>query len=212
MQVAGGRSAVLHFVPPSWMKSSLLVTALPTPIPVQGPGSAAKKRRALLVGLAGSYGEVAAGGSGSHFVEKCYALAVRHSCSLRGCGGFSTCAGQSKLSTGVQASCGKRCGLTVQEVSHRKSLQQRELAAAVHVFKPPHAFTCRLCCFTGGEGKGAHRWRAGGGRGAPHDHAPRPAAAQAVSMRQTWLRLLMQSRPVPAVGTGLCAVCKSCPN
>ncbi|KAL4419124.1 hypothetical protein ABPG77_004516 [Micractinium sp. CCAP 211/92] len=42
---------------------------------LEGPGSAAKKRRALLMGLAGSYGEVAAGGSGSHFVEKCYALA-----------------------------------------------------------------------------------------------------------------------------------------
>jgi hypothetical protein len=46
---------------------------LPTP---QGPGAPAKKRRSLLQGLAGAYGEVAMGGSGSHFVEKCYALAV----------------------------------------------------------------------------------------------------------------------------------------
>ncbi|KAL4439741.1 hypothetical protein ABPG75_002742 [Micractinium tetrahymenae] len=42
---------------------------------LEGPGAAAKKRRALLAGLAGAYGEVALGGSGSHFVEKCYALA-----------------------------------------------------------------------------------------------------------------------------------------
>ncbi len=46
---------------------------LPTP---QGPGSAAKKRRALLRGLSGAWGDIALGGSGSHFVEKAYALAV----------------------------------------------------------------------------------------------------------------------------------------
>jgi hypothetical protein len=44
--------------------------------PLQGPGAAAKKRRSLLQALRGCYGEVAAGGSGSHFVEKCYALGV----------------------------------------------------------------------------------------------------------------------------------------
>lgn len=50
-------------------------TAPPAPCP-QGPGSAAKKRRALLRGLAGAWGDIALGGSGSHFVEKAYALAV----------------------------------------------------------------------------------------------------------------------------------------
>lgn len=50
------------------------------PHPPQGPGAAAKKRRALLRGLAGCYGEAALGGSGSHFVEKAYALAVRRFC------------------------------------------------------------------------------------------------------------------------------------
>lgn len=50
---------------------------------MQGPGATAKKRRALLTALAGSYGEVAAGGSGSHFVEKCYALAVSEATLLR---------------------------------------------------------------------------------------------------------------------------------
>ena len=43
---------------------------------VQGPGAAAKKRRALLQALRGSYGAVAVGGSGSRFVENCFALAV----------------------------------------------------------------------------------------------------------------------------------------
>ncbi|PRW20602.1 pumilio-like protein 23 [Chlorella sorokiniana] len=42
---------------------------------LEGPGSAAKKRRALLRGLAGAWGDIALGGSGSHFVEKAYALA-----------------------------------------------------------------------------------------------------------------------------------------
>lgn len=52
-----------------------MLTFSHTPI-LQGPGSAAKKRRALLRGLAGAWGDIALGGSGSHFVEKAYALAV----------------------------------------------------------------------------------------------------------------------------------------
>ena len=43
---------------------------------LQGPGAPSKKRKALLQGLAGSWGEVAMGGSGNNFVEKCYALGV----------------------------------------------------------------------------------------------------------------------------------------
>ncbi|PSC67230.1 Pumilio 23 [Micractinium conductrix] len=41
---------------------------------LEGPGAPSKKRKALLQGLAGSWGEVAMGGSGNNFVEKCYAL------------------------------------------------------------------------------------------------------------------------------------------
>ena len=61
----------LHSV--HFAKLRLPLPHLPSP---QGPGAPAKKRRSLLQGLAGAYGEVAMGGSGSHFVEKCYALAV----------------------------------------------------------------------------------------------------------------------------------------
>eukprot|EP00887_Chlorella_sp_A99_P004080 scaffold23.g4080.t1 len=42
---------------------------------LESPGAAPKKRRALLGALAGAWAAIAMGGSGSHFVERCYGLA-----------------------------------------------------------------------------------------------------------------------------------------